>query len=56
MATGTIAIETAINGVEFGEHVVYLKDEAAAQVFYRFAYYPRVRITLEIISDDEQET
>lgn len=56
MATGTIAIETAINGVEFGEHVVYLKDEAAAQAFYRFAYYPGVRITLEIISDDEQET
>lgn len=51
MATDVVTVETAIDGVEFEERIVWLHDPAAAQVFYRFAYFPKVRITLEVINE-----
>ena len=51
MATDVVTVETAIDGVEFEERIVWLHDPAAAQVFYRFAYFPKVRITLEVIDE-----
>lgn len=42
-------LETAIAGVQLAERVVHLVDDAAALEFDRFAYYPKVKITLEVV-------
>ena len=44
-------IETSIAGVELGTRLVHLVDDAAALVFDRFAYHPKVKIKLEVVDE-----
>lgn len=44
-------LETSIAGVELGSRTVHLADDDAALKFDRFAYYPKVKITIELVEE-----
>lgn len=44
-------VETSIAGVELDTRLVHLVDDAAALFFDRFAYYPKVRVAIDVVDD-----
>ena len=46
-------VETSIAGVELGRRLVHLVDDDAALFFDRFAYYPKVKVTIEVVGESE---
>ena len=46
-------VETSIAGVELDTRLVHLVDDDAALFFDRFAYYPKVKVTIEVVGESE---